>query len=162
MIRDKMYIRIQHKSMKELIFLSISLFLFISCENAGDSSNPSKQPEQSSQNKHEADERIEEPKDSINIHQPGKKAGTEPVGVPLDRAKELYQQMCQACHGAKGEGPVAPDLTDDKRISAANRVEIASVIYIGVYRKGMPSYKLQCTEEEIYGLADYILLLRSK
>lgn len=158
-----MYIRIQHKSMKQLLLLSVSLFVFISCENAEESNNSSKQQEQSSQNRHEADAFTEEPKDSINTHQIGKKGETTLAkGVPLVRAKELYQQMCQACHGANGEGPVAPDLTDDKGISAANRAEIANVIYSGVYRKGMPSYKLQCTEEEIYGLADYILLLRSK
>jgi cytochrome c oxidase cbb3-type subunit 3 len=55
--------------------------------------------------------------------------------------KAVWDANCLACHGAKGEGVVGPNLTDEYWIHKADPMSILATINDGVVEKGMPAWK---------------------
>jgi mono/diheme cytochrome c family protein len=81
----------------------------------------------------------------------------------LAEAKQLYQQHCQRCHGANGDGhgekapslSVAPgDFTDTKKMSRVSDGELYWQITYG--RLPMPAFKDKVDEKGRWELVDYI------
>lgn len=72
-------------------------------------------------------------------------------------ASKLFVQRCAQCHGAKGEGLIGPNLTDDYWIHGApSLMNISDIISEGVQTKGMPPWKRQLRPIEIGKLAAYV------
>jgi mono/diheme cytochrome c family protein len=76
---------------------------------------------------------------------------------------QIYQQHCQSCHGAKGDGKgekapelsTAPgDFTDAKKMSGLTDGELFWEITEG--RHPMPAFKDKLSEEERWQVVDYI------
>lgn len=69
---------------------------------------------------------------------------------------KLYQANCVACHGARGQGGVGPNLTDDNWIHGGSIGDIFRTIKVGVVEKGMQSWKDVFSATQIAQLSSYI------
>lgn len=78
----------------------------------------------------------------------------------VSKGAEIYQQNCKACHGAKGEGTVGPNLTDDYWLHGADIKQIFKTIKYGVPQKGMIAWQAQLSPSQIQEVASYITTLR--
>lgn len=72
---------------------------------------------------------------------------------------KLYHSNCLACHGAKGEGGVGPNLTDTYWLHGGTINDIFKTIKTGVPEKGMQSWEKTYSPEQIKNLASYIKTL---
>lgn len=74
---------------------------------------------------------------------------------------ESYQQVCAACHAAKGEGLVGPNLTDKYWIHSKGDFQgILSAILKGFPDKGMPPWETIVPKERHAPLAAYVMSLQ--
>lgn len=80
----------------------------------------------------------------------------------LEQGKALYEQDCQACHGAAGEGSnQAPGWRDDtSRLASLSLVEMAQVINRG--KGNMPAYADRLDASQRLALATYARSLSFK
>ncbi len=74
----------------------------------------------------------------------------------VSAGEKIYMTKCLACHGAKGEGTVGPNLTDDYWIHGGKITEIKQLVIEGVPAKGMLSWKNLMTPDEIDSVVAYI------
>ncbi len=79
----------------------------------------------------------------------------------LARGKEVFAQNCLACHGARGEGAVGPNLTDEYWINGHRPTEIHGVISDGRLAKGMPSWKAVLGAGRVRDVAAFVLSLKN-
>ena len=73
--------------------------------------------------------------------------------------KQLYANLCSACHGENGKGTVGPDLTASRYKYGKTRIDIARSISEG-RPGGMPAFNGQLNPEQIEGLVEYVLSLK--
>ena len=60
----------------------------------------------------------------------------------LEKGRTEYAGKCMACHGAKGEGMIGPNLTDDFWIHGDGSLDAIKVtVQKGVLEKGMPAWE---------------------
>ena len=78
----------------------------------------------------------------------------------LAAGKAVFTQNCVACHNAKGEGGVGPNLTDEYWIHGAKINDLFKVIKYGVPEKGMISWEKQLSPKQISDVANYIKSLK--
>lgn len=79
----------------------------------------------------------------------------------VKRGQEVFSQQCAACHGAKGEGTIGPNLTDSAWIHGEGKlVDIVKTINEGVGDKGMPAWKSVIKAEDIHKITAYIRTLK--
>ena len=88
-------------------------------------------------------------------------------GLVFADGRTDYNANCAGCHGANGnvQTEKAKVLKVDVRqislkISTLPRKEIIATIEAG--RNGMPSFKSSLTKEQIEGIADYVMALRTQ
>lgn len=74
--------------------------------------------------------------------------------------KQTYTTNCVACHGAKAEGSIGPNLTDAHWLHGGTPVQIFSTIRDGVPAKGMPSWGAILGQDAVKTLAAYVITLR--
>jgi cytochrome c oxidase cbb3-type subunit 3 len=72
---------------------------------------------------------------------------------------KIYHSNCFACHGAKGEGGVGPNLTDNYWLHGGTINDIFKTIKIGVPEKGMQAWDKTYSPDQIKNLASYIKTL---
>jgi len=77
----------------------------------------------------------------------------------LDAGLGIYNLNCIACHGAKGEGGVGPNLTDPYWINGGGIKNIFKRIKYGVPDKGMIAWKSQLPPKAIQQVASFILTM---
>lgn len=71
-----------------------------------------------------------------------------------------FAKTCVPCHGAKGEGGVGPNLTDDYWLHGGNVADIFKTIKYGYPDKGMQSWQATYSPIQIQELASYIKTLK--
>lgn len=73
---------------------------------------------------------------------------------------ELYGPNCASCHGAHGEGGIGPALNSQEFLTAANDVQIGTLISVGIPGSLMSAYALEfagpLTAQQIDGLTAYV------
>lgn len=74
---------------------------------------------------------------------------------------KIFSEKCLPCHGAKGEGLIGPNLTDDRWIHGGKIVDIQRVIREGVPEKGMISWKEVMKSDEINQAVAFIWSIRN-
>lgn len=80
----------------------------------------------------------------------------------LQAGAKAFQTYCVACHAEKGQGQIGPNLTDDFWIHGdGSLMAIRKVITEGVLEKGMPSWSVQLSPEQLSQVAAYVGTLRS-
>jgi cytochrome c oxidase cbb3-type subunit 3 len=70
--------------------------------------------------------------------------------------KEIYQQVCWACHGKEGEGGAGPNLTDNFWIHKGSLNDIYRSIKLGYPEKGMQSWEKLYSPKQMSDLTSYI------
>jgi cytochrome c oxidase cbb3-type subunit 3 len=72
---------------------------------------------------------------------------------------KIFHSNCFACHGAKGEGLVGPNLTDNYWIHGGTINDIFKTIKYGWPEKGMQAWQKMYSPSQIKNLASYIKTL---
>ncbi|RPD47369.1 cbb3-type cytochrome c oxidase N-terminal domain-containing protein [Paracnuella aquatica] len=78
----------------------------------------------------------------------------------IEDGGKVYTQSCIACHGAKGEGGVGPNLTDDFWLHGGSINDVFKTIKFGVPDKGMQAWEKMLSPTQIKNIASYIKTLR--
>lgn len=80
---------------------------------------------------------------------------------PIDLAsgQATFNKLCVVCHGAKGEGLVGPNLTDDYWIHGGGIKNVFTTIKNGVPEKGMVSWKTQLTPAQMEEVGSFVISL---
>lgn len=72
----------------------------------------------------------------------------------------LFAKTCVPCHGAKGQGGVGPNLTDDYWLHGGNVADLFKTIKYGYPDKGMQSWQSTFSPIQMQELASYIKTLK--
>lgn len=72
-----------------------------------------------------------------------------------------FAEQCAVCHGARGEGNIGPNLTDDAWIHGGDPMAIHGTITSGVLDKGMPSWGASLGPAAVRRVTAYVLSLRN-
>jgi cytochrome c oxidase cbb3-type subunit 3 len=72
---------------------------------------------------------------------------------------KIFHSNCFACHGAKGEGGVGPNLTDNYWLHGGSINDIFKTIKYGVPEKGMQAWEKMYSPAQIKNMASYIKTL---
>lgn len=78
----------------------------------------------------------------------------------IKNGQEHFLANCVACHGAKGEGGVGPNLTDDYWIHKGSLNDIYKTIKTGYPDKGMQSWAVKFNPKEMSELAGFVKSLK--
>lgn len=73
--------------------------------------------------------------------------------------KQLFGNLCAACHGESAKGGVGPDLTVSKYKYGKARLDITKTISEG-RPGGMPAFSSQINPEQIESLVEFVLTLK--
>jgi mono/diheme cytochrome c family protein len=101
------------------------------------------------------------PSDANNIKNP-----LEGNPASVNEAKSIYMSMCTPCHGNKGrgDGPAAPALNprpaDHSAIATQSQTDGVIFWKITNGRGAMQAYKTTLTENQRWGLVNYIRTLK--
>jgi cytochrome c oxidase cbb3-type subunit 3 len=71
-----------------------------------------------------------------------------------------FTKTCVACHGAKGEGGVGPNLTDDYWLHGGSVSDVFKTIKYGYPDKGMQSWQSTFSPVQMQELASYVKSLK--
>lgn len=78
----------------------------------------------------------------------------------IEDGAKVFAQSCIACHGAKGEGGVGPNLTDDFWLHGGSINDVFKTIKFGVPDKGMQAWEKMLSPTQIKNIASYIKSIR--
>lgn len=78
----------------------------------------------------------------------------------LSKAKAIYATNCVACHGARGEGGVGPNLTDSYWLHGGKPLAIHQTINNGVVDKGMLAWGPIIGPEQVRDVTALVLSWR--
>jgi len=78
----------------------------------------------------------------------------------VSAGKQAYAANCVACHGAKAEGSIGPNLTDQAWLHGGNPSKIFATIRDGVPAKGMPTWGAILGNVTVRDVAAYVVTLR--
>lgn len=77
--------------------------------------------------------------------------------------RKVYKRKCSACHGAKGEGIIGPNLTDKFWMHGNGKLaSVYSTIAKGVTNKGMPAWKQVLDEDSMMAVTAYVLQFKGR
>jgi cytochrome c oxidase cbb3-type subunit III len=81
------------------------------------------------------------------------------VEAYIAAGRQLFANLCAACHGENGKGSVGPDLTRSTYKYGKARLDITKSITEG-RPGGMPAFNSQIDHEKIESLVEYVLSLK--
>ncbi len=81
-------------------------------------------------------------------------------GSALGEGELIFKGNCVACHGAKGEGTVGPNFTDEYWLHGGGIKNVFKTIKYGVPEKGMIAWAAQLKPADMQKVASYILTLQ--
>lgn len=74
----------------------------------------------------------------------------------IEEGAKIFSTACMACHGAKGEGTVGPNLTDNYWLHGGSINDVFKTIKYGVPEKGMQAWEKTYSPSQIKNIASYI------
>ncbi len=77
----------------------------------------------------------------------------------LEAGAKIYQRSCALCHGAKGEGNVGPNLTDEYWLYGGSFKDVLRSTKFGIPSKGMIPWKGRLNNKELRDVTAYVLSL---
>jgi len=89
----------------------------------------------------------------------GHQGSGDKVEAYIAAGRQLYANLCAACHGENGKGTVGPDLTASTYKYGKARLDISKSISEG-RPGGMPAFNSQIDHEKIESLVEYVLSLK--
>jgi cytochrome c oxidase cbb3-type subunit III len=97
------------------------------------------------------------------------KTGVDPTDAELmaqlqtgarTAGEQTFRTTCVACHEAKGQGKIGPNLTDKLWLHGGGAVDIFRTIRDGVPAKGMPAWGPSLGRAGVMQVSAYVLSLR--
>ncbi len=77
-------------------------------------------------------------------------------------ARAKFGAVCAPCHGARGEGKIGPNLTDEFWLNGdGSLMSILSTVEGGVVAKGMPAWGRQLAPDEVKKMAAFVGSIRN-
>lgn len=73
----------------------------------------------------------------------------------------IFAEQCAVCHGARGEGNIGPNLTDDAWLHGGDPVAIHTTIAAGVMDKGMPAWGNTLGPQAVRRVTAFVLSIRN-
>lgn len=80
--------------------------------------------------------------------------------LAVQAGADLFSRNCSKCHGARAEGGIGPNLTDEFWIGGGAPTDIHQAILLGRDGKGMPAWGLQLGTGAVQQLTAFALTLR--
>jgi len=77
----------------------------------------------------------------------------EPGGAARLEAARLFANQCANCHGTSGQGALGPPLYPSSFLTEAAADEVTAFIRVGHVSRGMPSFAVRLSDQEIGELA---------
>lgn len=81
-------------------------------------------------------------------------------GPSLELGRQLFVSNCVACHEAKGQGKIGPNLTDGAWLHGSSPLAIFKTVRDGVPAKGMPSWGPTLGRAGVTQVSAFVLTLR--
>jgi cytochrome c oxidase cbb3-type subunit 3 len=81
-------------------------------------------------------------------------------GPSLELGRQIFTNNCVACHEAKGQGKIGPNLTDSAWLHGGSPLAIFKTVRDGVPAKGMPSWGPTLGRAGVTQVAAFVLTLR--
>jgi cytochrome c oxidase cbb3-type subunit III len=78
----------------------------------------------------------------------------------LKVGESVFRSQCASCHGARGEGQVGPNLTDEYAKNIRSLPDIAKVVADGANQGAMPAWKNRLHPNEIVLVSSFVASLR--
>ncbi len=78
----------------------------------------------------------------------------------IEAGRTNFATKCISCHGAKGEGGIGPNLTDEYWIHGSKPIDLYTTIKNGVNDKGMPPWGSLLKDEEMVQLVAFVKSLK--
>lgn len=78
----------------------------------------------------------------------------------LSEARELFNNVCAACHRADGGGTVGPNLTDDYWLHGGALQDVFKSVKYGWRDKGMPPWNGNLSARQIASISSYVKSLK--
>lgn len=100
----------------------------------------------------EVQEYLKKKGDAVNENTVTYLSGTDDLAA----GAKIYTTSCVACHNAKGEGGVGPNLTDDYWLHGGDIKSIFRTIKYGVDGKGMAAWQSVYSPKELAQVTSYI------
>ena len=79
----------------------------------------------------------------------------------VGRGRDVFAANCVACHAAKGEGSVGPNLTDEFWIHGGKPMQILDVVTKGVTDKGMLAWGPILGAEKVRDVTVFVLSIKN-
>jgi cytochrome c oxidase cbb3-type subunit 3 len=79
----------------------------------------------------------------------------------VERGKAIFTSTCVACHGAKAEGGIGPNLTDGYWIHGGKPAQVYRTVAFGVPDKGMLSWGPTLGATKVQEVVGYVLTLKN-
>lgn len=136
------------------IFIAVGYFFYFSVLGIGPSPEEEYQAEMSL-----AAAQIEEYRKASG-ESVDEKTVTMADAAGIAEGAKVYGQSCMPCHGAKGEGGVGPNLTDDYWLHGGSINDVFKTIKYGVPDKGMQAWEKMLSPTQIKNIASYIKTLK--
>ncbi|MEO8699458.1 MAG: cbb3-type cytochrome c oxidase N-terminal domain-containing protein [Kofleriaceae bacterium] len=98
--------------------------------------------------------------EAVNVTEQGLAAGVND-GKLLARGSEVFATRCASCHGPKGAGLIGPNLTDDRELHGATRLDIFKTVRGGVPGTAMLAWGEQLAPQDILAAATFAISIRN-
>jgi len=80
--------------------------------------------------------------------------------VALSNGKQIFNLNCAACHKEDGGGGIGPNLTDEYWIHGGSIQDIFRTIKVGVPEKGMISWEVMLSPDQMQNVASYVMTMQ--
>ncbi|RYY67545.1 MAG: c-type cytochrome, partial [Chitinophagaceae bacterium] len=84
-----------------------------------------------------------------------------PDETGIAAGRQIFEQVCWACHGKLGEGGAGPNLTDEYWLHKGSLTDIYHSVKNGYPDKGMQAWQKQYSPKQINDIAGYIRSLQN-
>ncbi len=78
----------------------------------------------------------------------------------VSSGERTFATNCAACHGARGEGVIGPNLTDPNWIHGGSPTDIYATVRNGVTTAGMPAWGPVLGEREVQSVTAFLMSIR--
>lgn len=99
-----------------------------------------------------------EKQNASNVNENNVTLLTDATGI--EKGKNVFLDMCGACHGKSGQGGVGPNLTDDYWLHGGSIKDIFKSIKFGWPDKGMKAWQADLSPVQIHEISSFIKTLR--
>ena len=82
------------------------------------------------------------------------------TGPALELGRQVFASNCVACHEAKGQGKIGPNLTDAAWLHGGSPLAVFKTVRDGVPAKGMPAWGPTLGRSGVTQVAAFVLTLR--